>query len=352
MWGGTGLAGDGLAAPSRRCSCRLLAYMAPATAIGDVAELGDIDVEQRPGVVVLVARSGSPAPRSMRQSRLILHRTGTACTVTAAKPSDPAIWTVREPVAPPKPHGRRGLGGPVSRAHLDAVDPLTDLCQRMLDTLARKLGWQRSAAAVPCCCAPAGRWSVARRGSPVGKVDRKGRLGHMPGHGVLLDLPPQGDLLACDHYHSGVRGASLHGDQFGRRTQDRTSRAAPLQPSRLPGLERVGFRVRSSSRVCGVEEQQRGALLDVHPDPATGQDLRRQHHPATQRHDPRAGHGALHLDAGAPCPATRACLEGNGGGPAGTAPCATMEARSLTVNRAAATWSNWPSPRRCPRPSG
>lgn len=57
---------------------------------------------------------------------------------------------------------------------------------------------------------------------------------------MVLELPAQGDPLAGDHDHAGVRGAVLNGNRLGRRTRDRTDRAAPLQPCRLTGLQRVG----------------------------------------------------------------------------------------------------------------
>jgi hypothetical protein len=66
---------------------------APAAAVGDVGELGDVDVDQRAGVRVLVAADRLAADPVDVGSRLIWQRTNTACTVEADSPSCPAICT-------------------------------------------------------------------------------------------------------------------------------------------------------------------------------------------------------------------------------------------------------------------
>jgi len=61
--------------------------------IGNVAEFGDIDVDQRPGIGMFVAAQGSPVTRSRQDRRLRRQRTSTACTVEAGIDKRPAIWT-------------------------------------------------------------------------------------------------------------------------------------------------------------------------------------------------------------------------------------------------------------------
>ena len=71
-----------------------------------------------------------------------------------------------------------------------------------------------------------------------------------------------------------------------------------------PGCSGFG-RLRSSSRVCGVEEQQRCAFLDIDPDPSAGEDVRGQHRLVAQGHGAVLGDGPLHLEDRARGPAAR-----------------------------------------------
>ena len=66
---------------------------AVAAAVGDVAELGDVDVDQRPGMVVLVAADRLPSDPIDPDSRFSRQRTRTAWTVGTGMPSRPPIWT-------------------------------------------------------------------------------------------------------------------------------------------------------------------------------------------------------------------------------------------------------------------
>ncbi|ORJ92561.1 hypothetical protein A6F55_24040 [Prescottella equi] len=84
-----------LAGPVRGGFSLLLTLPAAAegvsTPVGDVSELGDVDVDQRPGVGMLVASQRFPVTRSVRESQLIRHRTSTACTIDAGIDSRPEI---------------------------------------------------------------------------------------------------------------------------------------------------------------------------------------------------------------------------------------------------------------------
>jgi hypothetical protein len=64
-----------------------------AATVGDVAEPGDVDVDQRPGVRVLVAAEWFTGHAVDVGQAVDPHRTSTACTVEACIPSRPAIWT-------------------------------------------------------------------------------------------------------------------------------------------------------------------------------------------------------------------------------------------------------------------
>lgn len=64
---------------------------ASAATVGETAELGDVDVDQRAGWSCSSHRIGSPETRSTQKGRLSRHRSGTAWTVDKGTPSRPAI---------------------------------------------------------------------------------------------------------------------------------------------------------------------------------------------------------------------------------------------------------------------
>ena len=69
-------------------------------------------------------------------------------------------------------------------------------------------------------------------------------------------IAAEGDLLAGDHDHAGVRGPALHPDRFGRGPGRWPGRAGAAQPDGLAGVERVGSGAQQLAGV-EVEEQQR-----------------------------------------------------------------------------------------------
>src|SRR5690625_3731561 len=64
----------------------------PAT-IGDIAELGDVDVDHRPRIGMLVTPQRLPGDAVDVGEPVDPAPTSTACTVEAGTPSRPAIWT-------------------------------------------------------------------------------------------------------------------------------------------------------------------------------------------------------------------------------------------------------------------
>ena len=121
-----------------------------------------------------------------------------------------------------------------------------------------------------------------------------------------------------------TRIGSVEGRGTGPAGRARCSRAAS------PG-QRVGPGAQQLAGV-GVEEQQRGAVLDVDPDPAAGEDLRGQHRLVLPSDTvPALGHGPLDLDdraaGAAPGPPRTAAVAGR----PGPRPGATRAARSLTL---------------------
>jgi len=76
-------------------------------------------------------------------------------------------------------------------------------------------------------------------GVAVGQVDRHGGFGHVHGHGLMLVLAAECDLLTGDQDRAGGLGASLHGDRFGRGPRDWPDRAGSLQSRCFAGRQRV-----------------------------------------------------------------------------------------------------------------
>ena len=98
----------GVVSRSCRGRCRFwalwLGRRSASRPVGDVAELGDVDVDQRAGVVVFVAADRLAGARgSMCLSRLIRQRTSTACTVEAGAKAESRSGR-SQPVPPAQPH--------------------------------------------------------------------------------------------------------------------------------------------------------------------------------------------------------------------------------------------------------
>jgi hypothetical protein len=91
-------AGAGLVVGALRCAgcgwsvpfALLASHEAVTAADRDVAELRDVDVDQRPGVRMLVAAKRLTGDPVDTRQPLIRHRTKTACTVEAGTASWPA----------------------------------------------------------------------------------------------------------------------------------------------------------------------------------------------------------------------------------------------------------------------